>query len=87
MISTHYALDVPRGCKIVNPVEYNNQVLADLIIERVLFVKSDEGGAAEITFTDGTKVVMPSFTTLTVDQGTPERQARVAWAKTILDIQ
>lgn len=85
MISTHYALDVPRGCRIVNPVEHNNQTLSGLVIERVLNIQSDDG--VEVTFTDGSKAILPRWLRITVDQGSPERQARLAWAETILGMR
>lgn len=88
-LSEHYALDVPRGCRIVNPVEYGSQILAPGVIREVRMMSPLPSGApcVEITFMDGYSVVVPTWLKITVDQDNPERRARVAWAKSILDLQ
>jgi hypothetical protein len=80
LISIHYAIDVPRGSKIINPATLGPVILAGGIIDAV---KVTEEGVS-ITFTDGGSVIVPRWLKLTVDQDTDERRNRIAFAHWVL---
>lgn len=77
-LTSHYAIDVPKGCKIISPIEYGGRPLAPGVIKEVKF--STTLGAVDITFTDEETVVVPTWLRLTVDHDTPERRARLSFA-------
>ena len=81
-LTSHSALSVPKGCRIVAPSSIGGVPLAPGTIADVKYI---EGGFAEFTFTDGDKVKVPTWLELTVDHDTPERKARVDFATGIVN--
>lgn len=85
MYTSHYACDVPRGCKIISPVEVAGQVLVPGVIASVAF--SPEPGSVIIKLTNGETIIVPTWLRITVDQDTAERRARLKRARDILGCQ
>lgn len=80
-LSTHHAIDVPRGTRIVSPESHGLTALAGRTIDAVRFAD----GAAELTL-DGAVVCVPAWLKLTVDNDAPMRRARLAWADAMVDV-
>jgi hypothetical protein len=80
MTVVKYALDVPRGAKIIAPATYAGIPLAGGIIAEVRYV--DRG--ALLVFADGGSRPIGTTALLTVDLDTPERRDRLAFADQVL---
>jgi len=77
MITEHYPTDVPRLTRIVDPPEHKGKLIVDV----KLSLKKDY---VTIICDDGTQFDRRNHLTIRVEHG-PERQAKVAWAKGIID--
>lgn len=78
-LSTHDAISVPKGAKIVSPASCGMFTLAPAIIEDVRM-----GDGCAILVLDGEDVPVPTWLKITVDNDTPQRTERLLFAHSLL---
>lgn len=80
MVTEHRALDVPRGTRIVAPPTVAGMPLAGATI---LGVKMGDG-CVHYDLDDGTQVALPTWLRVKVENDTPQRRDRLAFAHAVL---